>query len=64
MITSNINLDRKMVFPFYIFLTLLMGYLGVASVRSVWHALLMLGTLPSYPLKNPFSDSLYRKVDE
>ena len=36
MSTSNINLDRKMVFPFYIFLTLLMGYLGVASVRSVW----------------------------
>jgi len=36
MSTSNIDLDRKMVFPFYIFLTLLMGYLGVASVRSVW----------------------------
>jgi hypothetical protein len=24
--TANVNLDRKMVFPFYIFLTLLMGY--------------------------------------
>ena len=36
MSTSNINLDRKMVFPFYIFLTLLIGYMGVASVRSVW----------------------------
>ncbi len=27
-----------MVFPFYIFLTLLMGYMGVASVMSVWGA--------------------------
>jgi two-component system, NarL family, sensor histidine kinase YdfH len=34
--TVNVNLDRKMVFPFYIFLTLLMGYMGVASVISVW----------------------------
>lgn len=34
--TANLNLDRKMVFPFYIFLTLLMGYMGVASVMSVW----------------------------
>lgn len=33
---ANINLDRKMVFPFYIFLTLLMGYMGIASVMSVW----------------------------
>ena len=36
--TANLNLDRKMVFPFYIFLTLLMGYMGVASVMSVWGA--------------------------
>ena len=36
--TANVNLDRKMVFPFYIFLTLLMGYMGIASVRSVWGA--------------------------
>ena len=35
MSTANVNLDRKMVFPFYIFLTLLMGYMGVASVMSV-----------------------------
>ena len=34
--TANLNLDRKMVFPFYIFLTLLMGYMGTASVMSVW----------------------------
>lgn len=34
--TSNINLDRKVVFPFYIFLTLLMGYMGTAAVVSVW----------------------------
>ncbi len=33
---ANINLDRRMVFPFYIFLTLLMGYMGAASVMSVW----------------------------
>ena len=33
---SNVNLDRKIVFPFYIFLTLLMGYMGVASVMSLW----------------------------
>ncbi|MBK6645802.1 MAG: sensor histidine kinase [Anaerolineales bacterium] len=36
--TASLNLDRKMVFPFYIFLTLLMGYMGVASVLSVWEA--------------------------
>ena len=36
--TANLNLDRKMVFPFYIFLTLLMGYMGVASALSVWEA--------------------------
>lgn len=36
MSTANLNLDRRMVFPFYIFLTLLMGYLGTASVMSVW----------------------------
>jgi NarL family two-component system sensor histidine kinase YdfH len=34
--TANLNLDRKMVFPFYIFLTLLMGYMGAASALSVW----------------------------
>jgi len=34
--TANLNLDRKMVFPFYIFMTLLMGYMGTASVISVW----------------------------
>ena len=34
--TANLNLDRKMVFPFYIFLTLLMGYMCTASVMSVW----------------------------
>lgn len=34
--TANLNLDRKMVFPFYIFLTLLMGYMGTVSVMSVW----------------------------
>ncbi len=32
----NLNPDRKIVFPFYIFLTLLMGYMGAASVMSVW----------------------------
>lgn len=36
--SSNVNLDRKIVFPFYIFLTALMGYLGVAAVMSVWEA--------------------------
>ena len=34
--TSNVNLERKMVFPFYIFITLLMAYMGTASVLSVW----------------------------
>jgi NarL family two-component system sensor histidine kinase YdfH len=34
--TSNLNVERKIVFPFYIFLTLLMGYMGTASVPSVW----------------------------
>jgi NarL family two-component system sensor histidine kinase YdfH len=34
--TANLSLDRKMVFPFYIFLTLLMGYIGAAAVLSVW----------------------------
>lgn len=34
--TPNLNLDRKMVFPFYIFLTLLMGYMCTVSVMSVW----------------------------
>jgi len=34
--TANVNLDRRIVFPFYIFLTLLMGYLGIASVLSIW----------------------------
>lgn len=36
--SPNVNLDRKIVFPFYIFLTVLMGYLGVAAVMSVWEA--------------------------
>jgi len=34
--TSNVDLERTMVFPFYIFLTLLMGYFGITSVMSVW----------------------------
>ncbi|MBI3166629.1 MAG: sensor histidine kinase [Chloroflexi bacterium] len=34
--SANLNFDRKIVFPFYIFLTLLMGYMGTASVMSVW----------------------------
>ena len=34
--TSNLNLDRKIVFPFYIFITLLMGYMGTAAVLSIW----------------------------
>ncbi|MCC6569892.1 MAG: hypothetical protein IT315_11715, partial [Anaerolineales bacterium] len=38
MSAGNINLDRKVVFPFYIFLSLLMGYMGVAAVTSVWEA--------------------------
>lgn len=33
---SNVDLERTMVFPFYIFLTLLMGYFGITSVMSVW----------------------------
>lgn len=36
--TADIGFDRKMVFPFYIFLTLLMGYMGIAAVMSVWEA--------------------------
>ncbi len=34
--TSNVNVERTVVFPFYIFLTLLMGYFGITSVISVW----------------------------
>ncbi len=33
---SNVDLERTMVFPFYIFLSLLMGYFGITSVMSVW----------------------------
>jgi NarL family two-component system sensor histidine kinase YdfH len=36
MSTPNLNVERKIVFPFYIFLTLLMGYMGTASVMSIW----------------------------
>lgn len=32
----NDKTGRKIAFPFYIFLSLLLGFLGVASVRSVW----------------------------
>lgn len=28
--------DRRTVFPFYIFITLLLGYLGIESVSAVW----------------------------
>jgi NarL family two-component system sensor histidine kinase YdfH len=35
---ANINLERKMVFPFYIFLSLLMGYIGTAALISIWEA--------------------------
>ncbi len=34
--TCNVNFDRTVIFPFYIFLTLLMGYFGITSVTSVW----------------------------
>ncbi|HNQ93407.1 MAG TPA: sensor histidine kinase [Anaerolineales bacterium] len=33
---DNINFERKTIFPFYIFLTLLIGYMGIASVKSIW----------------------------
>jgi NarL family two-component system sensor histidine kinase YdfH len=36
--TANVNLDRKMVFPFYIFLTLLFGYIGFLSIQSLIQA--------------------------
>lgn len=36
MSSSHLDLDRKIVFPFYIFLTLLMGYFGTIAVRSIW----------------------------
>ena len=32
----NDKAGQKIAFPFYIFLSLLLGFLGVASVRSVW----------------------------
>lgn len=35
MSTANLDLDRKIVFPFYIFITLLMGYLGTAALISI-----------------------------
>ena len=34
--TSNVNFERTVIFPFYIFLTLLMGYLGITSAVSIW----------------------------
>jgi NarL family two-component system sensor histidine kinase YdfH len=34
--TPRITLERSMVFPFYIFLTLLLGYMGIAAVMSIW----------------------------
>ncbi len=48
--TSNVNVERTVVFPFYIFLTLLMGYFGITSVISVWRTgenevILLLSTL-------------------
>lgn len=36
MSTSDLNLDRRIVFPFYIFITLLMGYFGISAVMSIW----------------------------
>lgn len=36
MSTANLNLERRIVFPFYIFITLLMGYFGISAVMSVW----------------------------
>lgn len=32
----TINTERTMVFPFYIFLSLLMGYFGITSVMEIW----------------------------
>ena len=32
------NTERTMVFPFYIFLSLLMGYFGIASVMEIWES--------------------------
>lgn len=32
----NVNFDRRLVFPFYVFLTLLMAYMGTAGVMSIW----------------------------
>jgi NarL family two-component system sensor histidine kinase YdfH len=34
----NQNIGRSVAFPFYIFITLLLGYLGGAEVRSLWLA--------------------------
>lgn len=36
--TSTVNFERAIVFPFYIFISLLLGYLGIAVVISVWQA--------------------------
>lgn len=36
MSSTDLNLDRRIVFPFYIFITLLMVYFGIAALMSVW----------------------------
>lgn len=36
MSTARIDLDRRIVFPFYIFITLLMGYFGTTATISIW----------------------------
>ena len=36
MSTANINLDRRIVFPFYLFITLLMGYFGATTAIPIW----------------------------
>ena len=33
---SDPFMSRKVSFPFYIFLSLLLGYMGIIAVRSVW----------------------------
>ena len=34
----HLSTERTLVFPFYIFITLLLGYLGMTAVRSMWSA--------------------------
>ena len=36
MSSTDLNLDRRIVFPFYVFITLLMGYFGTTALVSVW----------------------------